>query len=250
MDKFTPMERALMEGGHEVPQKTPQGATFIQDLSEARMFKTRDQIAREGSRTLSNHLMMSLISLYIMSSEYDYAPVAAAYARKTTGLGNFNRPSPGGTDLYQTIYSLNRPELFKGDKDAMMMQKINMSNQKIKSFLNSIASGKVSPSIASQALLRFERDLGITDPKLRASRRLAQDWPNLTTDQRKLVATQMMRYYRMNARRSDIMPLFGSFVNDNNLMATGKTKANIARKVAKGAAAFTAGYMLGKNLEV
>lgn len=253
MRQFTDMERAIMEGGHDLNdlyKTTAKGATFIQELSEAKMFKTREQIAREGTRSLSNHLMMGLITLYVLGSEYEYAPVASTYAKRTTGLGNFNRPSPGGTDLYQTIYSLKRPELFGGPKDKMMMDKIRIDDTKLKSFLNSVGTERANPTMASQALLKFERDLAITDPKLRAARRLAQDWPNLNTDQRKLVATQMMRYYRLNGRRSDLMPLFGSFVKDNKLTATNSVKSRIAKKVAKDATAFAAGYAIGRNLEV
>lgn len=244
------MERALMEGGHEVPVRKPTGATFIQELSEARMFKTREQISKEGVRSLSDHLMISLLSLYIMSNDYNYAPVASAYAQKTISLGNFNRPSPSGTDLYQTVYSLQRQDMFNDAKDTMLMGKIRVDSNKIKRFTSSIVGGKTNPSSASQFFLKLERDLQIQDPKIRAARRLAQDWPTLNTQQRQLVASQMMRYYRLNARRSDIMPLFSNFVKDNKLAIGGAQKLNIARKIAKGAASFAAGYAIGKNIEV
>lgn len=248
--EFTPMERALMEGGHELPARKG-GLEFMQSLGEARMFKTRDQIAREGARGLTDHLFVSLLSLFAMSNDYKYAPVASAYAQRTSQMGNYNRPSPSGTDLYQTIYSLQRPnEMFKGERDSMLMGKVNVDTNKIRRFVNGIKTGNVSSQQASQFFFKLERDLKIQDPKLRAARRLIQDWPTLTTQQQQLATTQLMKHFRLNGRRSDIMPLVGSFAKDNNLVISDKKKRTIAGTVAKGAAAFAAGYIAGKATEL
>jgi hypothetical protein len=53
--------------------------------------------------------------------------------------------------------------------------------------------------------LRLEKQLNITDSKLRAMRRLTQDWPSLTQMQREILVTRMLQFYRKNARRSELM---------------------------------------------
>lgn len=227
---------------------------FIESLGEARMFKTRDQIGREGSRSMTDHLFVSLLSLYAMSNDYNYAPVAAGYARQTNSRGAYNNPSPSGTDLYQTLYSLKRPdELFTDEKDATLMSKVRLDDRKIKRFIDGIARGNLSSNEASTFFYKLERDLKIQSPKLRAARRLIQDWDTLNTTQQKLAATQLMQHYRLNARRSDLMPIFGSFAKDNRLEVKGEEKQSIAKKVAKGAAiaagAFAVGYAAGKSTE-
>ena len=108
--KYTPMERALMEGGHEVPARKEEQYSFINSLGEARMFKTRQQISSEGASSITNHLFVGLMSIYIMSNNYEYAPVAKAYATNTVRKGNFNTPSPSGSDLYQTMHTLLKPK--------------------------------------------------------------------------------------------------------------------------------------------
>lgn len=224
--------------------------SFMQELGEARMFKSRNQIEKEGARSLTDHLFVSLLSLYAMSNDYKYAPVAKEYARRTMNFGNFNRPSPSGTDLYQTMYSLQRPEeLFSKERDAMLMDKIQLEVPKIKRFLQQVKQGKVNPSTAQEFFFRLERNLKIQDPKLRAARRLTQDWTKLSTQQQQLVTTQLMRYFRLNARRSDLMPLYSSFAKDNKLEIGDEQKGSIAKTLAKGAAAFAAGYVAGKSLE-
>ena len=56
---------------------------------------------------------------------------------------------------------------------------------------------------------KLEKDLAIQDPKLRATRRLVQNWNDCSTQQQQLAATQIDRYFRQNGMRSDISPLFG-----------------------------------------
>ena len=237
------MEWSLMEGGHSLPETE---LTFIQSLGEARMFRGKSQIAGEGARSISDHTFVSLMSLYTMSQDYDYAPVAKEYAKRTRALGNFNNPSPGGTDLYQSIFSLQRPELMPGDKSQLLMNKVNVDTPRIKRFLDKIKTGTVSNSDAQQFFFKLERDLKIQDPKLKAARRLVQNWDNLGTQQRQLAGSQLMRYYRMDARRSDLMPLFAKYSKDANLELNNDEKKSIAQRVARGAGLFAAGYALSK----
>lgn len=244
--QFTEMELALMEGGHSITNYS-----FLQELDEAKMFRTRDQITNKGARGLSDHLFVSLLSLYAMSNDYSYAPIASTYAAKTMQLGNFNRPSPSSTDLYQTIFSLQRPgEFFADTKDTMLMDKVNVDTNKIKRFILGVKQGNVTSAQASQFFFKLERDLKIQSPKLRAARRLIQDWETLSTTQRQLATTQLMQHYRLNGRRSDMMPLFSSFAKDNNLIVSDEKKRTIAGTLAKGAAAFAAGYAVGKAIEL
>lgn len=248
-DKYTASEWALIEGGHEF-QPEQKGLSFMQELGEARMFKTRQQISKEGGEQLTNHLYANLLSLYVMSQDYDYAPTASSYAANTTRMGGFNRPSPSGSDLYQTIHSLKNPQYFSGPKDAMHLNNINVNEVQIKRFLQKIKTGKVSSNDAAPFFMKLERDLKIDDPKLRATRRLAQDWDKLSTSQRQLAGNHLNKYFRSNALRSDLAPIFGNFAKKNGLNITPSRGKAIAKQVARKAAAFGAGYLIGKNLKV
>ena len=67
-----------------------------------------------------------------------------------------------------------------------------------------------------------------------------------STQQRQLVATQLNKYYKMNARRSDLKSLFKQFSGENNLDLEAGEKKTIKQRIARGAAAFAAGYTAGK----
>ena len=247
--KYTLQQYAAIQGGHLMEQES-KSLEFMQGLGEARMFRSREQISREGARSLTDHLFVSLLSLYAMSNDYNYAPVAKEYARRTMTRGNFNSPSPGGTDLYQTAYSAMHPELLTKEKDAMLMGKVNVDQIRIKRFLNQVKTGNVDSGQAKAFFYKLERDLKIQDPKLRAARRLTQDWDTLTTQQRQLVGTQLQRYFRTSARRSDLYPMFSEFAKDNNLVVTDKQKSSIKGAIIATAAGAAAGYALGKSVKL
>ena len=220
---------------------------FIQSLGEARMFKTREQISREGLRAVTDHLFIGLLSLYAMSNDYNYAPVASGYAQQTLRQGNFNNPSPSGTDLYQTIYTLKRADtLFTNSKDLLLASKLNLEEPKIKQFLRQLQSGNVNSQAAGQFFFRLERTLQIQDPKLRAARRLIQDWPTLTTQQQQLAVTQVVKHFRIHGNRSDLMPLVVRFAKDGNFLLSSGKLSSIAKKTAEYAAYGAAGYALGR----
>lgn len=245
------MELALLEGGQELPPRDPKGASFIQELGEARMFKTRDQIGKEGARVISDHMFISLLALFAMSNDYRYAPVASEYAKRTMRMGNFNRPSPSGTDLYQTVHSLLKPgDMFNSDRDALLTNNIRIDQNRLKRFLNDIKSGRTDGPGIGQYLYKLERDLRIQDPKLRAARRLIQDWPRLTTQQQQLAVTQLMKHFRLHGRRSDIMPLFMQFAKDGNFELSSGKLQKIAKKAAEYAAIAGVGYLAGKNIGI
>ena len=246
--KYTPMERALMEGGHEVPARKQEQYGFINSLGEARMFKTRQQIESEGARSLADHLFVGLMSLYAMSNNYEYAPVAGGYASQTTRKGGFNTPSPTGTDLYQTLFTLNKPDgLLNSTQDKMLMNKMKIDNVRIKRFLNNLATGKINSGQAQQFFYKLEKDLAIQNPKLRATRRLVQNWNDLSTQQQQLATNQILQYYRTKGMRSDIRPIFVKFATAAGLAATPSRLGKIARTVARKGAMFGIGYLAGKH---
>ena len=244
--KYTLQQYAAMEGGHEMTPDNKE-LSFIQSLGEARMFKTRQQISSEGARGLTDHLFVGLLSLYAMSNDYKYAPVAKQYARRTGMYGGFNKASPSGTDIYQTMFTLNKPGgLADSEADKLLLAKVNFNDKQIKQFLKKIETGQANHGQAKAFFYKLEKDLAIKDPKLRAARRLVGDWNGLTTQQRQLASTQLNKYYRLNARRSDLTPLFKKFSGENNLDLEQGEKKTIKQRIARGAAAFAAGYTAGK----
>ena len=247
--KYTLQQSAAMQGGREMNDE-PSNLSFIESLGEARMYKTRQQISKEGARSITDHAFMSMMSLYAMSNDYEYAPVAKEYAKRTLSRGNFGNPSPSGTDLYQTLFTLKKPSgLLGGEKDNLLMSKVRVNDARIKQFMQGIQNGNLTSGQAQAFFFKLEKDLAIQDPKLRATRRLVQDWSSLTTAQRQLVGTQMTKYFRQQGKRSDLAPLMNSFISKNKLAVPSGKLGKIAKRVVRGAGAFAAGYAAGKLIK-
>lgn len=245
-EKYTLKQYAAMEGGHTLGDEN-NGLEFIQSLGEARMFKTRQQLSKEGARGLTDHLFVGLMSLYAMSNDYKYAPVAKEYARKTGMYGGFSRPSPSGTDIYQTLHALLKPEGFTNtEADKLLFNKVQISQPRIRQFLKQLQSGNMTAGQAQSFFYKLEGQLAIQDPKLRAARRLVGDWTKLTTQQQQLAATQLNKHYRINARRSDLMMPFKKYSEEHGLNLKDGEKKSIGKRIMQGAAAFAAGYTAGK----
>lgn len=247
-EKYTLEQYAAMQGGHEMPKDSEEPyLEFINSLGEARMFRTRDMIKAQGARSLTDHVFVSMMSLYAMANDYKYAPVAKEYARRTSMFSNWNKPSPSGTDLYQTIHSTLKPTgLADSEADKLLLAKVNVEQKRIRMFLKQIESGKLNTGQAQTFFYRLEKNLAIQDPKLKAARRLVGEWDTLNTTQRQLAATQLTKYFRLNARRSDLNPIFTKYANEQGLEITDKKKGGIGKRIARGAAAFAAGYTAGK----
>ena len=247
-NKYTARQWAEMYGGHEMTEEQ-KGLPFMQTLGEARMFRSKDQIKREGARNTSDHLFATLMSLYTMSQDYKYAPVAKEYARRTMQFGNFNNPSPSGSDLYQTMFTLKRGDDYFGKaRDTMLMDKVRVDEPRIKRFLQQLRAGTVNTSQASQMFFKLERDLKVQDPKLKATRRLVQNWGNLSSQQQQLAGNQLNRYYKMFARRSDMAPLYANYAKDSGFVLDKAKKSSIGIQVARKVGAFAAGYAIGKAI--
>ena len=145
------------------------------------------------------------------------------------------------------MFTLLKPEgLADSAKDKLLLAKVNVDQRRIRQFMKMLETGKVNPGQAQAFFYKLEKNLAIQDPKLRAARRLIGDWTNLTTQQQQLASTQLNKYYRLNARRSDLNPMFSQFSKDSGLIVGDSKLKKIGKVVARGVAAFGIGYAAGK----
>lgn len=178
-------------------------------LVESRQY--RSNTANINLRNVSDFAFLDLISLYILQNEYETASVSKNYADKTIGYRNFLRPRLSGTDLYTSLNILANPESVFSKKihqnseaDAILRSKLKVHTPTVKRYLDLLADGSLRSEDASVLLLRLEKQLNITDSKLKSIRRLAQDWSGINDMQRELVVARMLQYYHKFAKRSEL----------------------------------------------
>jgi hypothetical protein len=181
-------------------------------MIESRQYRNFSAVRRMDLRSVADFAFLDLITLYILYNEYEMAAVAARYADKTISFRNFGKTKLNGTDLYISLNILADPIGIFSKKieqnpeaDDILRAKISVNLPTIKRYLDLIADNKITNLDAAQLLLRIERQLNIMDPQLKAIRRLAQEWPNITLMQRSLVVTRMLQFYRKKTNRSELL---------------------------------------------
>ena len=178
-------------------------------LVESRQY--RSNTTNLNLRNVSDFAFLDMISLFILQNEYETAAVSKNYADKTIGYRNFLRPRLSGTDLYTSLNILANPDSIFSKKihqnpeaDALLRTKMSVHTPTVKRYLDLLADGSLRKEDAAVLLLRLEKQLNITDSKLKSIRRLAQDWPAINDMQRELVVDKMLQYYRRFAKRSEM----------------------------------------------
>jgi hypothetical protein len=98
--------------------------------------------------------------------------------------------------------------------------------------------------------MELERSFDIQDSSYRGVRRMAQDWKDLSSGQRKLIVTRILQFYRTKAIRSELYPIFKKYAKSNGLELKGVDNAEkkglgIGTKTA---IATVGGYVAGRQL--
>jgi|TARA_Y100000389_G_scaffold50914_1_gene46620 hypothetical protein len=254
MEKYTAKQWAEIEGGHTMSEDKKSQYGFIKDLNESRLFRTKQRVEGSSSRDMADLAFMNMLSLYIMSHDYDMAPAAKEYAQRTMKYGsNFNYQQ-GGTDLHVALASLKNGMSGAGAKNQMQNSRVNLPEMQIRQFLNNMKQGRAIPS-PETFFMRLERGLDIQNSNYRSIRRLAQNWPRLNNMQKSLVITRMNQYYRNKALRSELYSYIRDIGRTQGLMIKNAGNAEAPRmrgsdtlaKIAGAAAGIAGGYALGKS---
>ena len=238
--QYTAKQWSEIQGGHTMSETPKKQYSFIGDLNESKMFKTRQRVEGTNARDMADFAFMNMLALYIMSNEYDMAPAAADYAGRVMMTGNFNTYRQSGNDLHVALSSLKNNMPNAGDKNEMQLGRIKLNDMKIKAYLRTIQSGRPVTG-ASSFFLRLEKDL---------------DWPKLNKMQKQLVITRMSQFYRTKALRSELYSYIRDLGRSQGLMV--KNAANGERprmrgsdtlaKLAIAGASVVGGYMVGKSI--
>jgi len=205
-------------------------------------------------------VFVHFLVLNIFNKDYDFAPLASDVAGRTMSYRNFDYFRTNGTDLYMALNRLMGKDNDIGDdeKDEIAKERITITKPYILRFLLHYSNNRVDVSFEQRMLLRFQGQLNVQDGMLKSVRRLVGDWDNLSQNQRALVVTRLVQWFRRKARLAEIFPALLKLQKRGNYMVddSDDTKKKIWNKpivkAAAGlgaiAAAGAAGRALGKRM--
>lgn len=245
--------------------------SFIRDnCNESKMFRNAN-LSQLTLRDTVDSVFLNMLTLYMLSKEFETRPFAQNYATKTMTFGNFAIPRVGGTDLYQGLHIILNPDsktahgLKADQQNTALAAQLRINAKFVKDFLRGVASGTLDNTTAIRLLYRLEGQLGIDVSNYKSLRRLIADWDNLSTHQRQMCVTRLLQYYRLRGRRSELLPVLETLAKNKGLELTGVGNAEIAAvgagavvgsrsgngfltSLAKIGAAGAAGYALGRMI--
>lgn len=243
---------------------------FIRNnCNESKMFRN-NYLSQLTLRDTVDSVFLNMLTLYVLSKEFETRPFAENYASRTVAFGNFTQPRVGGTDLYQGIHIVLNTEsgtsqLLKApEQNAALAAQIHANAKLIKDFLHGIAMG-MDKTTAIRLMYRLEGQLDIDVSNYKSLRRLITDWENLSTYQRKLCVTRLLQYYRTRGRRSELLPYLETLVRNKSweldtahnaeieaqgpgVISGSKSSNGFISSLAKVGGHAVAGYLLGKHL--
>ncbi len=180
---------------------------FVNTLSESRLFRTKQIAAKVNIDDASDLAFCHFLVLNVMNKDYDFAPLAGNYADKTMQFRNFDYFRTNGTDLYMALNRLMGKDVDNSDdKDEIASKRIAINKADVLRYLLHIGGNKSDSGFEQRYLLRFQRDLNVQDGMLKSIRRLVGDWDNLNQNQKALVVTRLVQWFRAKARRSELLP--------------------------------------------
>ena len=165
------------------------------------------------AKDMAELAFLYLVALHIMRSEYETAPFARTYAKRTANHGNFDHADAQNTDLYQFLNVLRDHQGATGshlshpEANELFWNEVHFNGSTAKQLLNQMAQSHYDGRAAKRLLMQLEQQLHITNSNYRSVRRLAGEWDlgTLDTEQKKLAVTRLLQALRAKARREDVL---------------------------------------------
>tara|TARA_B110000503_G_scaffold97521_1_gene146356 strand:+ start:774 stop:1712 length:939 start_codon:yes stop_codon:yes gene_type:complete len=224
-EKYTALEWAAMEGGHDVDPPV-ESYSFLRDLYESRMTKDNGNSKKLTYTDCGERMYLTLLALETMRQYPDFKGYVERYCKKTAGFELYKMYRIMGTDLYNFIYFLvgndsAQAKLKDPEAAKRLKETTNIPTAAINRYINAVAQGKEPVQINSM-FMAIESGINITNVDYKAIRRNLANYAKLTRAERRLVSTRLIFAVRAKLRSSDIIEDFEKFAAVKDL-----EKANV-----------------------
>jgi hypothetical protein len=219
--RYTALEWATMEGGHDIETSLDSAFSFLKGLHEARITKDNGSSQRLTYTDCGERMYLMLLTLETMRQYPDFKAAVQSYCRKTSGFELYKFYRIMGTDLYNFVYFLvgndSAQNKLKDPEAAKALKaRIRLPVAAINRYISEIAQGK-QPTLVTKLFLSIESALNITNSDYKDIRRGLQDYTKLNLQQRQRLVTRLIFAVRAKLRSSDIIDDFEKFAALKNL---------------------------------
>jgi len=220
-DRYTSLEWAAMEGGHDVSVPKVEPFAFLKDIHESRMTKDNGNSQKLTYSDCCERLYLMLLVLETLRRYPSYASFVKDYTNKTAGFELYKFYRIMGTDLYNFIYFIvgdNSAQRKLKDPEKAIELKANtkLPILDLNRYISTLAKG-AEPTLVNSLLIKLESALRITNTDYKAIRRQLGDWGKITRQDKRTVATRLIFAVRAKLGSSDIISNFEHWASNNNM---------------------------------
>lgn len=196
--------------------------SFISELSEGRMIRSKTKLQGMGARDIADLFFLHICALEILKNDYEYAPKAQQYAKKSMRFQKFDRFITSGTDFYLLAYAMTTKDesIFTDERDKVFIKRINVDDRQLKRYLERISYNRIKFEEDRRFTLKLSYDLQINS-SYRAIRRLAIEWNKINSTQKKLAITRLLQAFRKKGLMSDLYPWLANMAKKDSLELQG-----------------------------
>lgn len=207
---------------------------FIKDLNESRIFSSRSNFGRYSLREVANGAFLYFLTIQILRNELEYKNKIKQYSYSVIQYQGYDNYKSTGNDLYQFLYILKNAEELSDElknegNNLRLAKRIRINKLAIHQWLNNVYK-PIHTSIDHRFLYDLEQSLVITDYSYKAIRRMVEEWPDLTTDQRQHAITRLLQALRYKYARSELLPWIDDYSRRRGYELKGVDNAETGEK--------------------
>jgi len=207
--KFTALEWAAIEGGHEVSEPEEESFSFLKDIHEARLTRNENNIAKLTYTDCCERVYLSLLIIELMRNYPAQTKAVRSYAAKTISRDNYKNYKISGTDLYNLIYFVvgdaAAMQKLKDPEAAMTVRRrTTLPMMAVNRYLSQISSGAI-PTKPAELFIKLESSLNIVNSTYKTIRRTIVNIESVDKIALKTAVTKLLYAARARLRSSDLI---------------------------------------------
>lgn len=179
---------------------------FIQELTEARMFRNRDTLSGKRVEDLATVAFLSIMMIEIMRHiDPNYAK---RYARETLSYENFTAMRSSASDLHNVLTVLNNQTDFEGK--ITPNSRIAVPVLQLRRYLRDLENGRKDRGLDRQLFKTLEDFLAVRNSVYKKIRRNVGDWDLNSEAEKKNIRRTIKNELNRISLQLDILQHFKS----------------------------------------
>jgi hypothetical protein len=202
--KYTALEWATMEGGQEVAKPTAPAFAFLQELTEARMYRNTTTLSGKKATELAKVAFLMFMMLEIL--RHEDKSFAKRYSLDSMWYDNFASLKSSSTDLHNVLSVLANQSKY-ADKITTNLS-IAVPILQIRKYLRDIENDRKDKGWDRAFFKTLSEFLKITDSDLKEMRIWVGDWLQASATEKRKLRLQIKNLLQATNHQNDLLVHF------------------------------------------